>query len=257
MLMPQEEVQDASRTEHEAVGLGKWRVGRLLPRLRPARAEERHQYIGNLCRPLTPALLPEHAIRLEIDVADARQPVALPKAVTTQVRRRSAERASQALLINGTRALGLRDAQPAKRDAGRPVTPPVRRCWIRIASRPLPPSRSAASATDQPRFGPAPSVIARRIAGTCGVGAEKAHHAGCAVSKTGEAPSAEAADTFRQRPRTGGILRANEIGRASGGSFAKLRRTEALADGECRKSLTRGPVRDIRPIKKTCESAGK
>jgi hypothetical protein len=128
--MPQEEVQDTGRTEHESVGVGVSRrfVGRKLPRLTRASAKERHQHNGNVRRALTPALLPQHAIRLEIDLADARETVALTKAVAAQLRGRCAERSSQVLLRNGNSALGLRDAQPAECNAGRSVTPPISGC---------------------------------------------------------------------------------------------------------------------------------
>ena len=60
MVMPQEEVQDTGRTEHESVRVGVSRrlVGRKLPRLTRASAKERHQHNGNVRRALTPALLP-------------------------------------------------------------------------------------------------------------------------------------------------------------------------------------------------------
>src|ERR1700680_4648429 len=91
-----------------------------------APAKERHQHIGNVRRALTPALLPQHAIRLEIDFADASETVALAKAVAAQLRRRCAECSSQVLLRNGRSAVGSRDAQPAECDAGGSVTPPIR-----------------------------------------------------------------------------------------------------------------------------------
>jgi hypothetical protein len=43
---------------------------------------ECHKHIGNILRTLTPAFLAQHATRLEINLADARETVALTKAVT-------------------------------------------------------------------------------------------------------------------------------------------------------------------------------
>jgi hypothetical protein len=77
MAMPQEEVKDPGRAEHESVGVGRAFVGRIVPRLMQAPAKQRHQHISNVRRALTPALLPQHAIRVEIDFADACETVAL------------------------------------------------------------------------------------------------------------------------------------------------------------------------------------
>src|SRR5947207_15612383 len=126
MVMTSQEVQDAGRAEHELISVGSGFAGRMLPRLPRAPVKERHQHIGNVPRAITPAPLPQHAIRLEIDFADARETVALTKAVTAQLRRTCAERSSQVLLRNGSSALDLRDAQPAECNAGRSVTPPIR-----------------------------------------------------------------------------------------------------------------------------------
>ena len=128
--MPQEEVQDAGRAEHESVGVGGGVVRQKLPRLTRASAKERHQHIGNVRGALAPALLPQHAIRLEIDLADARETVALTKAVAAQLRGRCAERSSQVFLRDGSSALGLHDAQPAECNAGRSVTPPIGANWM-------------------------------------------------------------------------------------------------------------------------------
>ena len=124
--MPQEEVQDAGRAEHESVGVVLGFFGRKLPRLTRAPAKERHQHIGNVRRALAPALFPQHAMSLEIDLADARQTVALTRAIDAEFRRRCGERASQVLLRNGGSALALRDAQPPECNARRAVTPPIR-----------------------------------------------------------------------------------------------------------------------------------
>jgi len=100
-------VQDAGRAEHEAVGVGCGFAGQVLPRLTRAPAKERHQHTGNVRRALAPALLPQHAIRLEIDLADACETVALTKAVAAQLRGSCAERSSQVLLRDGSSALRL------------------------------------------------------------------------------------------------------------------------------------------------------
>ena len=92
--MAQEEVQDPGRTKHESADVGRGFIGRTLPRLTRAPAKERHKHIGNVRRALTPTLLPQYAIRLEIDLADARETVALTEAVATQFRKRCAERSS-------------------------------------------------------------------------------------------------------------------------------------------------------------------
>src|ERR1700683_3996568 len=169
MVMPQEEVQDPGRAEHESVGVGRGFVGRRLPRLMEAPAKQRHQHIGNVRRALTPALLPQYATRLEVDLADACETVALTEAVAAQRRRRSAECHSQVLLRNAGNALGLRDTQPAECNARRSMTPPDAGRRTRIALRPLPSAGgSALGTTDQPSFGSPPRSLGGRH--TCGCG---------------------------------------------------------------------------------------
>src|SRR5215472_14113304 len=129
MLMPQEKMQDAGAAAHESVGLGRGGIRRRLPRLARAPVKKSHQHIGNIRRALPPALLFQHAMRLEIDLADARETVALPQAVAPQLQWRGRESASQVLLRDDSGALSLRDAQPAERNAGRSVTPPDRAVW--------------------------------------------------------------------------------------------------------------------------------
>jgi hypothetical protein len=121
----------------------------------------------------------------------------------------------------------------------------------------MPPAGAPApGATDQPGFGPAPRGIGGGITCERSVVAEKGHHAGCAVCKTGEALTACSRDTLRQRPRTLRILRAHEVIRARRGTGRKPGHTEAPGAGECCKPLTRSAVSEVRPIKATSECAG-
>jgi len=128
--MSQQKMEDAGRAEHEAVGGGLGFVGQIVPRLMRAAAKERHQHIGDVRGALTPALLSEHTMRLEIDLADTRETVALTETVAADLARNCAKCSPQVLLRNGRSALRLRDAQPAERDTGCPVTPPMR--WFRM-----------------------------------------------------------------------------------------------------------------------------
>jgi len=81
--MPQEEVQDAGGTEHEPISVGRALGGGEQPRLTRAPAKQRDQHIGDVRGMLTPALFSQHAICLEIYLADACETVALTSAVVT------------------------------------------------------------------------------------------------------------------------------------------------------------------------------
>ncbi len=84
-------MHDAGRAKHEPIGLGCWLFLRIVPRLMPPLAEKRHKHISNVRRALTPAFLPQHAMRLQINLTDACETMALTKTVAAKLRTRCAE----------------------------------------------------------------------------------------------------------------------------------------------------------------------